>query len=271
MQAWEWAAVAYFVYLLALAPRLSGVATARLLAGVAVAIVAVVVAAHAPQTAWLVLGRRWLPAACVLLGYYLSALFFRAPMPAWEARLAAFDERWLERTGLLARLDESPRLVREGLELAYFVCPAIVPLGAFVLGASPPLADLNRYWTPMLLAEFVSFAALPWIQTRPPRAVEAPRAVDDRTLARRLNHWMVRYGHHGYNTFPSGHVAAAWTAAFVGVVEAPHVGATLVALAAAITVGAVVGRYHYLLDAIAGALVAVAAMALAWSLNGGTL
>lgn len=262
VQAWEWIAVAYFAYLLVLWPRARPARRATLGGSALIALLVIAGLAWAPQTPLVRAARCWLPALYVLLGYYLSAAFFRAPMPPWEARLAAFDRRWLVERGVLARSARAPRWLREGLELAYFVCPAIVPAGALVFGTSPALSDLHRYWTPMLLAAFLSYGALPWIQTRPPRALEPQPGARTATVGARLNTWVVRYGQHGYNTFPSGHVAAASVAALVAMHEAPAFGAPLLVLWAAIAAGSVLGRYHYLLDAIAGALLAAASVAI---------
>ena len=59
------------------------------------------------------------------------------------------------------------------------------------------------------------------------------------------------------NTFPSGH-AAEGLVAFLLVLAAPPGFVVLMFLAAvAVSAGAVLGRYHYLVDALAGWVVAV--------------
>jgi membrane-associated phospholipid phosphatase len=71
---------------------------------------------------------------------------------------------------------------------------------------------------------------------------------------------------HGWNTFPSGHVAVAVAAAVSVAAVSPAAGVLFLIVAAGITVGSVTGRYHYVVDALTGVLVAVAAWALASTL-----
>jgi membrane-associated phospholipid phosphatase len=59
--------------------------------------------------------------------------------------------------------------------------------------------------------------------------------------------------------FPSGHVAAATAVALAVRKHAPRLGALFLFLAASVALATVYGRYHYAADAVAGALVGVAA------------
>ena len=59
------------------------------------------------------------------------------------------------------------------------------------------------------------------------------------------------------NTFPSGHVAGSLAVALAVGSVLPAIGAALLLLALAIAVACVVGRYHYIIDAVAGALLAI--------------
>jgi mono/diheme cytochrome c family protein len=62
---------------------------------------------------------------------------------------------------------------------------------------------------------------------------------------------------HGWNTFPSGHVAVAFAAALSVMPAAPRAGMGFLALAVGILIGSVTGRYHYTIDALTGACVGV--------------
>ena len=67
---------------------------------------------------------------------------------------------------------EAPRLVAELLEAAYLGVYAIVGI-AFVLHLMlTPAPSPDRFWAVVLITDFICFAMLPWIQTRPPRALE---------------------------------------------------------------------------------------------------
>jgi membrane-associated phospholipid phosphatase len=63
---------------------------------------------------------------------------------------------------------------------------------------------------------------------------------------------------HRVNTFPSGHAAGSLAVALAVIGTLPSAGAVLIVLAAAICVACVVGRYHYVIDVVAGAAVALA-------------
>jgi membrane-associated phospholipid phosphatase len=62
-----------------------------------------------------------------------------------------------------------------------------------------------------------------------------------------------------HNSFPSGHAAVAWAAAFAVGREWATAGIVLALVAAGISVGAASGRYHYVIDVLLGLLVAVIA------------
>jgi undecaprenyl-diphosphatase len=59
------------------------------------------------------------------------------------------------------------------------------------------------------------------------------------------------------NTFPSGHVAGSLAVAFAVIGAMPWTGAILFGLALTISLACIVGRYHYVIDVLAGAVLAV--------------
>jgi membrane-associated phospholipid phosphatase len=59
-------------------------------------------------------------------------------------------------------------------------------------------------------------------------------------------------------SFPSAHVASAFAIALVLLHYAPATGVIFLVLAVLISLGAVVGRYHYALDVLLGAATALA-------------
>ena len=112
----------------------------------------------------------------------------------------------------------------------------------------------------MLVAEFACYGMLPWIQTRPPRAIEAVSTdAPPARLVRRLNLGVASRASIQVNTLPSGHAAGAIAAALAVGSTLPAAGAGLMVLAVSITVASVLGRYHYVVDAVLGVVVAVAA------------
>jgi membrane-associated phospholipid phosphatase len=59
------------------------------------------------------------------------------------------------------------------------------------------------------------------------------------------------------NTFPSGHAAEALAAALLTAAAPAPVNMLMLVNALAVSAGAVLGRYHYAVDAVAGWVVAV--------------
>jgi membrane-associated phospholipid phosphatase len=261
----EWIVFAYLAYLLALAavrPMPRGRRT-RVVSTALPVMALIVVTASLPSTpAWGML-RTWLPVPYVLIGYWLSGVFFVSPQPDVEARFLAFDRRVRRSIGL----DDAaiPRVVLELLELAYLACYIVLPAGllALLLAGQGPHAD--RFWSTVLLAELACYGTLPWVQTRPGWALRPQGAVDDRRLlVRRVNLFFVRSASIRANTFPSGHAAGALATALAVAQASPASGAGFLLLAAGIAAGSVVGEYHYAGDAIAGAGVALVAWGVVW-------
>jgi membrane-associated phospholipid phosphatase len=256
-------AVAYFVYLF-IAAFLVLPASRRIRPAIycLAAICLVVIPAALPLGSWGATIRDWLPAVYLLAGYWLSGLYFVAPMPAIERRFLAVDT-WLYRRGLGAAVAHTPRIVLELLEFAYLTCFVFVPGGMIVLAATGKTAYADRFWTLVLAGEFGSFGMLPWIQTRPPRDLEPPTPIDSRPLFfRDVNRFMVRRTSIGWNTFPSGHVAGALAASLAVSEAVPSLTLPLIVATVAISISTVTGRYHYAVDAVAGAMLTLGVWAL---------
>jgi membrane-associated phospholipid phosphatase len=205
-----------------------------------------------------------LPALILLFGYWLSGLFFTSPDPAIEQRLLRLD------SAVLARLDPGRwsrgglRFLLEWLELSYLLVYLLLPAGAVVAVIAGAPGASGRFWTVVLLAEFACYAALPWIQTRPPRVLEDPVGSPPAIGVRRLNLAIARRASIQANTLPSAHAAGAVAAALCVIEVSPNVGAAFMVVATSIAVATVVGRYHYLLDSILGGLVGAAAWAVVY-------
>ncbi len=103
----------------------------------------------------------------------------------------------------------------------------------------------------MTAAEFGSFASLSVIQTRPPWLVERKAVLPDRSIHRAAT-LMVEHLTIRVNTFPSGHVAGSLAVALAVIRVMPGAALLFLVLAASIAVACVVGRYHYVIDVIAG-------------------
>jgi PAP2 superfamily len=252
MRAWIVASLVFFVYVAAVAPLIPGLARgARIFAAIGSLVgLAIAVGAHLLRPTPLL--HDWLiPPVLLLLGYWTSGLLFAAPMPRVETALWAMD-RWLnvEPAGRA-----TPRWLADVLESAYVGVYLLVPLALVIHVVSADRPDPERFWTVILVTDFVCFAFLAWIQTRPPHALSTFQPWD--TAARRFNLRLLGTTSIQANTFPSGHAAEGVAAALL-VATAPWPMSAAVAVAALlVSAGAVLGRYHYAADAFAGWAVAV--------------
>ena len=195
---------------------------------------------------WLPVGARlWIAPAYLAVGYWLPALLVTRSPAAFEA--------WLRRT---ERVRGRSFIVAE---IAYLLCtPMPVAAFAFVwLNGSIEAAD--HFWTAVLLAGFLCYVSLPWLVSRPPRMLED--VLLDVSAVRRTNLGALDRFSHGWNTFPSGHVAVSLAAALSVLPVSRAVGVVFLLIAAGIFVGAVWGRYHYSVDAVLGLLVGLVARA----------
>ncbi len=201
------------------------------------------------------------PGALLLTGYWLSGLMFRTPQP-WL-------EEWLLRTdralGAHRWMRHLPRPVVEFLEACYAADYIVVGGGAIiaaVVGGTQPVAF---YWSLVLTSELASFAPLPWLRSRPPRVVEREMGLATSlppSVARRLNTAILDNASIQANTLPSGHVSGAVAAALGVMPLDAGLGWALMVVAGLIAIAAIAGRYHYLVDCVAGAAVSLAV----WSL-----
>jgi hypothetical protein len=254
VQTWQLASLAFsgYIVVVALLPRpMRKSCRAKALAGAALGGAVIGVALQFPSDS---VANVWvLPVAALLIGYWTSGLLFIAPMPRAERFLADLDAR-LRIHEIAARM---PRPLVELLEFAYAGVYPLIPIALYLAlgqGVSP-----DRFWTTILVTDYICFGMLPWVQTRPPRAVglEAPW----RSSWRAVNLRMLSAGSVQVNTFPSGHAAEALACALIVTGGPPPVVAWMFFNAAAISAGTVFGRYHYAADALAGWAVAL----LVWS------
>ena len=262
LSTFEIIAAAYFIVIGLLCPfagapprRASAVSlTAFVLAA------AVVAAAHVFPTGV----RAWLPPAYLVAGYWLPALVVTARPAAFETWLLKTERAWRTRPSAAGTLPSPLNLRRtrrvsdQAAELAYLCCYPLVPAAFLVVYMNGSTGDVNRFWTAVLAAGFACYVSLPWVVSRPPRCLEDAEPPD--SAIRSINVRLLDRFSHGWNTFPSGHVAIAIAAALSTMSVAPRAGSAFLLVAIGVLAGAVSGRYHYAVDAAAGAVVGIAAL-----------
>jgi PAP2 superfamily len=241
---WEAGSAVFFAYLAITALVRGGRRGARGTALVASAAGLLLRVESARVTSIPVLHVWLLPPILLLTAYWGTGALFVAPMPTVERRLRGLD-RALGLRSMAARL---PRPVAEALEIAYSGVYPAIPVALWIaLGTGTTAA---HFWTVVLFTDYVCFGCLPWIQSRPPRALE--NEPPWRSRWRTVNLQILESGSVGVNTFPSGHAAEGLACALLVTGASWPIVLVFFANAAAISAGAVLGRYHYAADAVAG-------------------
>ena len=232
--------------------------TITVLAAVAVLVVwvALSICSHLqPDTASIV--RDWLPVPLFLIPYWQTGQFFVRPNAAIERRLLAIDERLLPGIANKAGTDRTG--VGLFLETAYLFCYPLVPLGLLAVYVTGLREKAGGFWFVVLVATYLCYAITPFVPALPPRSLGGVGDVVDRTAnkGRIFNRWILRHGSIHAISFPSAHAASAFAVAFVLLRYSLAAGAIFLLIAIAISLGAIIGRYHYALDVVLGLVVSL--------------
>jgi hypothetical protein len=190
--------------------------------------------------------RSWAAHLYLVTAYRIPGLLATAAPGGWfENWLVHSDRRWRRHASA------APAWLAHICELAYLLCYPLVPAAFLVVWIRGDDGDVNRFWTAVLGAGFFCYGLLPWLVSRPPRLVSGGR-VGVRGVAR-VNALVLDRMSHRLNTFPSGHVAVSVASASSLWGVSPAAAAVVGAIACGVAIGAVTGRYHYVVDVLAGA------------------
>jgi hypothetical protein len=256
MPAWAQATVGFAGYVLACAgllPRLSSRARANAAMTAVTAACFALAAQYTDSFLWRAL---ILPVGSLVLGYHATGFLWRAPEARAEAVLTSIDSAL--RIPLLS--SRTPRLAAELLEVAYAAVYPLIPVALWFHLRFARVPDADWFWTVILVTDYVCFATLPWIQTRPPRAIETEPPWH--ASMRRVNLGLLHRVSIQMNTIPSGHAAEALACALVVAGAPPTIVASMFLIALSISAGALFGRYHYAIDIVLGWVTAVVIWAL---------
>ena len=247
----EWIAASYFLYVAGVC-WLRPLHTSRRLFVTAASLTLVAAISGLAWAAPSVV-RDWTPSLYITAGYYLTGRLFVKPSEALEAWLLAWDRRLLgdPRTCF----SKWPAWLVGYFDVVYMLTFVLLPGGFAALAAAGHSQLADHYWSLVIASDFGAFAPLSVFQTRPPWVLEEAPVLAD-TPVGRLASYMVRNATIRVNTFPSGHVAVSIAVALGVIGPMPLAGAVLLALALSISVACVVGRYHYVVDVLTGALLA---------------
>src|ERR1700733_8698878 len=201
--------------------------------------------------------RDWLTVALFLVPYWQTGQFFQGPNHRIEERLLAFD-RWL-----MPRAARTSGTSRTGfgliLELSYLFCYPLVPLGLLALYAAGQRDHVSSFWLVVLVATYLCYAMAPFVPAYPPRDLAGNQAAPAQAgKARVFNRWILKHGSIHAISFPSAHVASTFAVSLALLRFTPVFGGIFLFVSVWISLGAVIGRYHYALDVLLGGVTALA-------------
>ncbi|MDW8355601.1 MAG: phosphatase PAP2 family protein [Bryobacterales bacterium] len=208
--------------------------------------------------------RDWFPLPLVLLAYRQMGWFAPAHHTyELERGWVVWDRVFLYDLKVRAAVEVLGPVFPSVLEIAYSLVYVIPHFSLAVLYVYRRRARASAFLSVFVLAVLGAYALFPYFPSEPPRTVFPDQDLPSyTTVFRQFNLWLL--GGWGIHTsvFPSAHVSGAFSAAFAMrrlLPEKPWVGRTLLVLAILIALATVYGRYHYLVDALAGIALALVA------------
>jgi membrane-associated phospholipid phosphatase len=259
--------VGYFTYIAGLAVtwRLAPfIQLLALLLPLAVLILAYLESTHGSKATGV--AREWLPPCFVLIAYQEVRWFQRPFDYALERRWVEWDRVFLDNFRARGAIESMGAAMPLVLDLSYLLVYAIPPVALAILYRCRHRSGVDQFLFTLLLGTLLTYALLPFFPSAPPRTAFPGQDLPTvHTVLRRFNVWMLDRYDIQTSVFPSGHVTAAFSAAFGMLLAFPQrkrFGASLLILAFAIALTTVYGRYHYLVDGAAGLLIAIAAACL---------
>jgi membrane-associated phospholipid phosphatase len=231
----------------------------------AVAAVVVLAARANPVDPARALARDFLPVAIVVAVFLLLEPVIAAVNPTrWDPFFATVDARFLGAVlvgwrGFLGRPDRFTDLVYAAYA-SYYLLPIVV---AVAVRASRPAAFEATVFA-ILLCLYLSFAGYVLFPTLGPRVPsEAEGSLGGGAVAHAVRAFLRAAERTRLDAFPSGHTAVALVCAAAGARVLRRTAVPLFAWAAAIVFSTVYIQVHYVVDVLAGALLAVLTLAVA--------
>ena len=212
--------------------------------------------------------RDWLPLPLTLLAYREMNWFTRSHVGhALENAWIGWDRWFLHERGVQAALESGGWLAPGYLELCYLLVYAVGPFAVAILYIFHRRDLVDRILLIYLFGTLLAYGLFPYFPSDPPRVVFAGQDLPHvSTVLRRMNLAIVGgVGIHS-SVFPSAHVSSAFSAGWGLLVffrDKRWVGWFTIVYAASVALATVYGRYHYLVDALAGIAVSIAALVLA--------
>jgi membrane-associated phospholipid phosphatase len=262
LRASEWILLIYFSYVTLLplwVPVAARISRRVLVVNLAAALVyaAVIGLQRRRYRDGLDIARDWMPTPLMMLAYQEMGWFAQPHTSfALEEAWVVLDRRFLNDWGVKAVIESLGPVLPGLLEISYTLVYSIPFIVLAALYLAHRRERVDAFLTLFLTGILSCYVLFPYFPSEPPRTVfpgqDFPSYL---TIFRRFNWAML--GDYGIHTsvFPSAHVAGAFCGAFGArwlLPEQRALGWFLLVLATLIATSVVYGRYHYLVDALAG-------------------
>ncbi len=201
--------------------------------------------------------------ALVILAYKQMGWFAPATHSyRLEKQWIVWDDIVLSDWGVKRLIEATGPVLPNLLELSYLLVYAVGPFAVVMLYRFAGRKQIDAFLFLYILGVLLSYGQFPFWPSEPPRTVFPGHLEPAPSLLRQVNMYVV--GNAGIHTsvFPSAHVSGVVAAAFAMwrlLPDSRWLRYGFVVNASLVTVATFYGRYHYVVDALAGVAVAVAA------------
>ena len=218
------------------------------------------------------IARDWFPLPFLLIGYWSVDWFRNGRVTnGFQDSWVVLDRFLLRECGVKAAIEILGPVLPFTLELCYSLLYPLPGLALVFLYLGGRRKDAPLFLLVLLLASFTSDTLMPMFPSTDPRlrfpGEDLPSWL---TPTRALNLGLLENLDIRLSVFPSGHVTVGFATAF-GILlawpERKRLGAVSVLIACVVSVAAVYGRYHYVVDVLSGAAVSLAAAGLVAVVN----
>lgn len=214
--------------------------------------------------------REWISPALLFIAYAEINWFQRPLDLGFEHRLIAWDRVVLESWHLRRTIDSLGPILPDALEFCYLMVYAIPALALATLYRCHHRDRVERFLFTFLLGTLATYALLPFFPSESPRLAFTGQDLPAFAgVLRQLNLWLLDHYDIHTSVFPSGHVTAAFSAAWAMLLALPekrHLGLLFLLDAIVIATATIYGRYHYVADGVVGLLISGTAAAISMAL-----
>jgi len=198
------------------------------------------------------------------VGYWELQWFASSRVLPWQQTWVIWDQHLLRDWGLQRAIEVFGPVIPTILETAYLLVYAIPPFCMAALYTAGGRDRASRLLTTLFLGCFSAYALLPFFPTTSPRlAFPVSDLPNFGSLPHTLNLWLLDRFDISTSVFPSGHVTVAFSSAFGlwrALPEKRWLSYCLLVLSMMVYIATIYSRYHYAVDGLAGAGIAM----LAW-------